>query len=212
MGLLTLLCHTLGCTVVAYDYRLLVQPHNNVSAIIDDVARAFRFVLTARGLTEAVVAGDSAGGAIAINVARRIQDGRFGKVSALLLFSPWVDLDTDIRTQSSDDFLTAASINRVARYVRRKGCVDVADLSPVRIQNIGALPPTHVVYGGGELLRDQIKSFIQRMRDDGGVCISYEGQHQCHVFPLVVPFAPETAEALKSAASFLDDFTHLKAR
>ena len=42
-----------------------------------------------------LIAGDSAGGHLALALARHLRDGDFALPKALLLFSPWVDMSKD---------------------------------------------------------------------------------------------------------------------
>lgn len=77
--------------VYTLDYRL--APEHPFPAALDDAVAAFTELVTDHGFTadRVAVAGDSAGGGLALATARRLIDTRGLSPAALALISPWVD-------------------------------------------------------------------------------------------------------------------------
>ena len=84
------LARVLGLPVFAADYRL--APEHPFPAGLDDALAAYR-ALRADG--PVILAGDSAGGGLALATALALRDAGEPAPAALVLFSPWVDLAMD---------------------------------------------------------------------------------------------------------------------
>jgi cation diffusion facilitator CzcD-associated flavoprotein CzcO/acetyl esterase/lipase len=81
------LARVTGLPVFAADYRL--APEHPFPAGLDDALAAYR-ALQADG--PVILAGDSAGGGLALATALALRDAGDAAPAALVLFSPWVDL------------------------------------------------------------------------------------------------------------------------
>lgn len=141
--------------VVAVEYRL--APEHPWPAQLEDALAACR----ALGGAPLILAGDSAGGNLAVHVAKEIP------ARALVLLSPWVDLEMPGRSYVDNDpyeIGTRAVLVRHARAVA--GDRPVADLS-LRAEQLGALPPCFVSIGGVEAPHDDILAFVEKLRGAG---------------------------------------------
>ena len=175
--------------LVSVDFRQ--PPEHPFPAALDDMLAVYR-ALAGYG-TSVALAGDSAGGALALSAAViAAADGM--PPAAIVLFSPLLDhIPNDDRRSPTDESRLVAS------YV---GDADPADpcLSPLRAELTG-LPPVLVQAAVGEPLASQAREFQQRAAG-AGVDITldlWEGLwHTWHYHAL-----PEADQALAEAAAFL---------
>ncbi|GAA1918932.1 alpha/beta hydrolase [Nocardioides marmoribigeumensis] len=162
------LANRTGWAVLAADYRR--PPEHRFPAALDDSVAALDGLLTdadALGLDPArvVVAGDSAGGNLAVGVARR----RPGTLAGALLVYPFLDPETASASYSSlDGGLDRADARWFWDHYAPDG-VDRADpdLAPLRATDLGSLPPTLVQVAECDTLADEVEAFVRLARSQG---------------------------------------------
>jgi len=156
--LCTLIAAVTGLRVVAVDYRL--APEHPFPAAHDDCLAAARFVAGSPPELEApvtglAVAGDSAGGTLAVHVAREMSG-----ILAQLLIYPLVDCTSpehgSYRYFAEGYVLDRKLMDRfIADYLPGKDDTKGVAASPVLHTLSSDLPPTVVVTAGLDPLRDQ---------------------------------------------------------
>ena len=103
------------------------------------------------GFRDVVLAGDSAGGFLAVTTAPAARDGGLPRPSALVVLSPLVDLDHVGRAAHpnlrSDAYIPAHRLPRL----RRSLLSGMDDSSPAR-RDLSGLPPVLIQAGGAEAL------------------------------------------------------------
>ena len=140
-NLVSRISHVTGLPVLALDYRL--PPVATLPAPIEDALAAYRHLLDEGHAPERiVVAGDSAGGHLALTLALHAAEAGLPAPAALILLSPWTDLtmsgDSIVRNATLDPFLPPIALHRAARTaLERRRPERLALLAPVRAR--GAL-------------------------------------------------------------------------
>lgn len=151
---------TLGVVVLAVDYRLTPE-----ASLDDSVADALAGLeaLAATGCSRIVLAGDSAGGAVA-----RLAAGRAARRPAgLLLTNPNLDLTLG----AYDDTLPGGPGRELSEYAFRSWArvTDLADAPHLEGSATG-LPPTLVVVGSLDSLLPEARTFAAVCERDGVEC------------------------------------------
>lgn len=196
-------------TVVLVGYRL--APEHPFPAAVDDAWAAVQWTESRVGQLDGVVAplvvaGDSAGGNLAIVTALRTRvDGP--RLAAALLVYPVTDTDT-----TRPSYLDPANQLLVSKptmewfFDHYLGAADRADpdVSPLRVEDLSGFPPTALVLAEHDPLRDEGEAFAARLLA-AGVRVEqrlFEGQMHC--FFQLPTMLPACEEAVGWLAAYLD--------
>ena len=193
----------LECPVVTPRYRL--APEHRWPAQLDD-ARAVVAALHERG-HDVYLAGDSAGGHLAINTALA-----FAKtdtpVAGVALFSPNTDRSglnaTRAVNSPLDPIVDDAFDAHLAAmcFPPEHWMPEHPEVSPARA-DLSRLPRTHIEVGGRELLRDDSVVFYASAKTAGAPITLHETPAAFHMWQVWVPWLAEGAESLERAAAAL---------
>jgi acetyl esterase/lipase len=207
-NLVSRISHVSGLPALALDYRL--PPVATLPAPVEDAMAAYRALLDeGREAERIVVAGDSAGGNLALALALHAVEAGLPSPAALVLLSPWTDLtlsgDSFVANGLLDPFLPQIALRRAAR-VALNGA-DPADwrASPLfaPADLLRQLPPTLIQVGSTEVLLDDAKRTAQRIADADVATDLHVFERQPHVVPLWNG-TPEARTALREIGSFVD--------
>jgi acetyl esterase len=165
-----------GVTVVMVDYDRSPEARYPVS--VEQAYAVTRFVAEhadalAVDSARLAVAGDSAGGQMAIAVALLARERKGPKLAFQLLFYPVTDADFD--TPSYRQFADGPWLTREAmKWFWNAYCPDVARrreplASPLRASpdQLSGLPPTLVITGENDVLRDEGEAFAAKLAQAG---------------------------------------------
>jgi epsilon-lactone hydrolase len=191
--------------IFSLDYRL--APECPFPAALDDALAAYRW-LVADGVSPRtiVIAGDSAGGGLALATLLALRDAGDPLPAGGLLFSPWTDLAATGASIASNDgrdpMFVGAAIGRAAKLYLGDADPRNPRASPV-YGRFDGLPPLFIQVGDTEVLLDDSTRVADRARA-AGVAVDLEiWPNMPHVFQMFAPFMPEANRALDRAASFI---------
>ncbi len=189
---------------LAINYRL--APENPFPAALDDTVAAYRWLL-AQGISpeHIVIAGDSAGGGLAIAALVALRDTGTPLPAAVVGLSPWLDLTlsgTSVHTQAAaDPILDAASLDRYARAYAAGQPLNHPLLSSL-YADLRGLPPMLLQAGGAEILLDDATR-LAAAASAASVAVTLQiWPGLFHVFQMFA-FMPETARAVAQLAKFI---------
>ena len=208
-GLAAALGAAAGCRVLVPDYRL--APEHCFPAPVDDACAAYRWLRAQDGVTGIAVAGDSAGGGLAVSALLALRDTADPLPLAAVLMSPWTDLTASgasYEDRASADPLNArATLLGMARSYLGGADPRSALASPV-FADLSGLPPLLVQVGAREIVFSDAALLAERAVAAGVAATLSEWDGMVHVFQQFPAEAPQAAEAVREAGGFLRRLFH----
>ena len=184
--------------VLALNYRL--APEHPFPAAVEDAMAGYHFLLE-QGINPSrlAVAGDSAGGGLAVAVLLSLREAKERLPALAMLLSPWVDLaclGESMVANKSYDYLTQQLALQWAGWYLGDAEPDNPLASPVNAR-LDGLPPLYIQAGGAEILIDQIKAFELQARADGARVQLDIWKNMNHDFQAFGNLVPECSQALQ---------------
>jgi epsilon-lactone hydrolase len=191
------------------DYRL--APEHPFPAALDDALGAYRRLLDDGARAQSlVIAGDSAGGGLALATLVALRDAGDPLPAGAVLYSPWTDLAStgaSIRENDGRDPMFCGDVfARVARLYLGAASATDPYASPV-YADLHGLPPLFMLAGSTETLLDDTLRVERRAREAGVSVECGIGRDLPHVWPIFAPFMPEARRALDDTARFVKRVT-----
>ncbi len=191
--------------VALVEYRL--APEHPFPAATDDVFAAYRSLLSRQnaGGGELIVAGDSAGGGLSVACALQARDAGVTPPTALVVFSPWLDLTISGRSaneRAHDDMLGSAHL-RIAAQAYLSGANAQSPLASALHADLHGLPPTLIQVTDNELLYDDARRFADALHAAGTPAQLRVWSNLWHVWQLFAGRLPEADAALAQAEAFI---------
>jgi acetyl esterase/lipase len=189
----------------ALNYRL--APEHPFPAALDDALAAWRALIVV-GMPPAhvVIAGDSAGGGLALALLIALRDAGEAMPAAAVLFSPWTDLaatgNSIVANDASDPLFHGAWVARQSRYYLGDTPATNPLASPF-YADLSGLPPLLIQVGDSEILLDDSRRVAANAARAGVTVTLRIWPNVPHCWQIFAPFLPEARDALREAAAFI---------
>jgi acetyl esterase/lipase len=196
----------LGGSAFVPAYRL--APEHPFPAALHDARDAYAFLLNERHVAPArlIIAGDSAGGGLALALGLMLRDTGMPLPAAIVTFSPWTDLAaTGVSLEENSEhcaMFAGETIRRAARFY--VGAEDPTQpwLSPL-YGDFHGMPPILIHASDDEVLRDDGVRVAERARAADVEVELRLWHHLPHVWQFFAAVLPEARESLDSMAAFV---------
>lgn len=194
-----------GARVFVPEYRL--APEHPFPAGMEDACSVLDAAIGEVGPESCFAIGDSAGGGLVIS--SLWERHRTGKPlpACIVLVSALIDL-----TVSNPSFQERASVDPICAqagtrrnasyYLDGKGPEEAPAAFPMLLE-LGWLPPSLVLVGGAEVLRDDSHNLAVKLEREGAHVEYHEYEAMVHVWPLFSSFLPEGQQALEEIRAFV---------
>ena len=193
-----------GYEVLAFQYRL--APEHPYPEALEDARLVWEYLMfLGWGAREIILAGDSAGGNLALELALDLRDADRMLPWRLVLFSPWTDMTASGESyetcQDRDPLLTREYIEAVREAYAPGADWAQAAYSPL-FADLRGLPPTLIQVGGREILRDDSTRLHQNLQAAGVPAVLQTWPEMWHVFQMFPLKA--AGEAMDQMARYLE--------
>jgi acetyl esterase/lipase len=201
------LSRSAGAEVLNVGYRML--PAHGLSAALADAVDGLRWLLR-RGYhwSDIVVAGDSAGGYLALQTAAELLRDGHPPTAGVAAISPLTTLNPRDKSPGGKDrcaMFTARAMTSFMRYVAAHGEKNPAGppiASPVDA-DLRRMPPVSIHVSSDEFLRPDAELMYERLIAAGAQCELHMWEGQIHDFPLAAAVLPEGRRAIRYLGDFV---------
>ena len=194
-----------GYDVLTFEYRL--APEHPYPAAVEDALQAWDHLMhLGYGARDVVVAGDSAGGNLALVLCHRLKSEGRMLPAALLLMSPWTDMTASGSSYTEraelDPMLTPEYISAVTQAYAPGMVLESPELSPVW-GDLTSFPPTLIQVGTHEILYSDSVLLRDKLKEAGVDCHLEVWKDMWHVFQMFP--SKKAAAAMEQMGRFLLD-------
>jgi acetyl esterase/lipase len=213
--LVSSLVRRLGGEAYVPAYRL--APEHPHPAALDDARAAYRFLVAEQGVDPArlIVAGDSAGGGLALALLMTLRDASDPLPAALVMFSPWTDLAATGASLNENSercaMFAGITIRRASQFYVGTGDPMHPMVSPL-FGDFRGLPPMLLHASADEVLRDDTLRVATRATAAGVEVRLRLWRHVPHVWQFFAAVLPEARESLAETTAFVHSMLARAAR
>jgi len=198
-----------GARALLLEYRL--APEHPFPAAVDDAVAAYRWLLSQNlKPSRIVVAGDSAGGGLALATLVALRDAKLPSPAVGVCLSPWTDMEGiggSMTTKAKEDPIVQREmlLGMAKLYLGQQD--SRTPLAAPLYADLRGLPPLLIQVGSAETLLDDSTRVTERAKAVG-VKVDLEVWDQMiHVWQLFAPILPEGQQAIERIGQFIREHT-----
>jgi acetyl esterase/lipase len=193
--------------VFALDYRL--APENPYPAQLDDALAAYQALLNAGHRSrQIVVAGDSAGGHLALSLVKTLRDLHLPMPALAVGLCPWTEIGGATPCASENDpydWVQSGMTAQFARWFTAGQAHDPKAISPMAF-DVSGFPPLYLQAGDKEALADMIVRFADHVAAGGEEVVLDVWSGMTHDFQAYGDLLDESRAALRRLADAVDHY------
>jgi epsilon-lactone hydrolase len=200
-NVIALITQSARAQTFALDYSL--TPENRYPAQLYEALDAYRWFLdSGTDPSSLVVAGDSAGGNLALVLLLAARASKLPQPALAIALSPPTDFEAEI-TDNDFDWINRQALVQWADWFCGPGERRDPLVSPIRAKLHG-LAPIYIQAGRSEVLFDSIQDFAHYAQTQAADVVLESWKEMPHVFQVFGPDAPPSAEALRRIGEMVD--------
>jgi acetyl esterase/lipase len=196
-----------GIDALLPEYKL--APECPFPAALNDVVHVYRALLNdGYNARDIVVAGDSAGGGLALAMLLSLRNAGEPMPAAVALMSPWLDLTgggESMQTRAArDPWFRPDDLPKIIKLY----CQDEQRTDPLASPVFGDLrnlPPMLIQVGNDEILLSDSERASEKIRQSGGQVELEVWAGMWHVWQMFIGLVPESRAAVDRIGRFVSD-------
>jgi len=195
-----------NATVLAVDYDL--APENPYPTALEQIQKVWEMLIQDKtfNVKKVVIAGDSAGGGLALASVMRFRDANLPQPACVILLSPALDATFSGKSYSSNDskdvllnsdkleFFAAAYAQLQSRYI--------PFISPV-YADLKGLPPLLIHVGSDEMVLSDSETVAKHAKRAGVPVTLFVGEGMWHGWHFFASYVPEAKAAMRAVAEYV---------
>ncbi|WP_436868906.1 alpha/beta hydrolase fold domain-containing protein [Acinetobacter courvalinii] len=181
-----------------------LAPHYTQEIVFKQLLELYMKVLTENPNKKILIAGDSAGGGLALAFTQMLRDEKQKLPKGLILFSPWLDVSLSdpevLKLKDKDKMLAIPGAKWAGEKWAGKVAVNNPRVSPL-FGSFDNLPPIALFVGSGELLYNDAKRLQKKAIQENLNISFFEYPELFHVW-VALPI-PEANQAMEQVSFFV---------
>lgn len=199
------ICKKGGFKGFVVNYRK--APENPYPAALEDAFQAYKYLLKEGYSSKNIVlAGDSAGGGLALSLLYYLREQNQSLPKAAALLCPWTDLaitgKSVDRNEKHDPFLSRKKLENLSSHYRN-GQDPLDPLISPLYGSTKSLPPIYIQAGSNDTILDDATRMYEKILAEGGISYLENYPKMFHVWQALYIFLSEGKDAINKIASFL---------
>lgn len=178
-GIECYLSELFNMSIVHIEYRL--SPEHRLPAAVDDAVAVYHYLMEKNiQPSQMFMMGDSAGGGLALLTVQNLISHHLSVPRGIICLSPITDF-----TMTSDSYKRNAHVDVMLSYdyvkwIVRQAIGDQKSLTGPLFGSFTNFPPTYISVGTAEVMEDDSRKLVEKLRVSGNDVTFEVGSHMMH--------------------------------